>query len=809
MTSTSPFRDDLEGVGLVAEAPTHAEAEPVSEASGPVSPPFLEDLELREGVELLEDDEFSRAGEIDREAEGLSTHATEEALGHFEDLVAEEALPEAEYETSPGWPAESLESELGGLTGVLRRARERFVLLADIRAGQKSEKELTNKIFFLRHPGRQGTAIGRDEPELAREWLEIRDRLVIPLLLTGPYVGPLHAPAGTPVGPELRKGVPADAQLSPLAITLRGLRRAPYPQRATIAAIVVHNTSRGPAGRSKKGGYKRPAVEYALDYYIDGDGGFPHYVVDLNGTVYATCDERRIAHHAGWVHAGGAKLFKTTWTAPGWWSRVWSKLGVATPLALLAKGAPSPNHRTIGIELIILPDYTFTAEQYRALARLVVDIQRRNPDVQIPSAPSRGLLGHEDFAPVTGEGGRADAKGGWDPGAHRENPYFDWQRLWSEIQAVSPGFGASVRTEELAPAEVAGEEELAREEELAGEEEADLFEEALEPDSALLSEAPTGVFGKAIEQAILGAQIGAGNLDENALANAVFFHRHPNLRGTKLGPGQEALMEEWREILRALVRPALERARGGGAPTAAAHASTPNVPLGTLTHSAPGWDSFTYRFTPYDLEWTARFLHGEAGGRDDAENRAVLWTMFNRYAFFRNEITSWGRFGDFIRLYSTPLQPYLRSVGAARRHWSKCNAEYSNCDYVPMAERYGYYPGTRIPRGQLRQFLALQQRPWTSLSQSSRDLAQRALQGAIPNPIGTASEFGDTAVYFKDRHKRAPNRQEWIDFTKAYAAGKKWLWPSDSRPYDQFKRNVIFVNGRARNLRDGARVVAP
>lgn len=271
--------------------------------------------------------------------------------------------------------------------------------------------------------------------------------------LSGPAIGPMH---GQPLTRELRRGVAADAKLSPLAITLRGLRRAPYLQRATIAAIVVHNTSRGPANRSKKGGYRHPAVHYALNYYIDGDGGFPHYVIDFNGTIYATCDERRIAHHAGWVHPGGAKFFKLRWTAPRWWSRVWSPQGAVTPLNLLPKGARSPNHRTIGVELLILPDLSYTPEQYRALARLVVDIQRRNADVHIPSAPSRGLLGHEDFAPVTGKGGRADPKGGWDPGAHREKPYFDWQRVWVEIQAVAPGFGATGARElelELGPFE--------------------------------------------------------------------------------------------------------------------------------------------------------------------------------------------------------------------------------------------------------------------------------------------------------------------------------------------------------------------
>jgi N-acetylmuramoyl-L-alanine amidase/D-alanyl-D-alanine carboxypeptidase len=760
--------------------------------------PLLLEGEVQRGglSPFREDHEASGAYEGELEPGEMSTHATEEALDAAEHLFEGEIVPELEYEEFE--PEQELESEDGGFFDPIRRVYERVALRADIRAGQRDERELTNKIFARRHPDRADTPVDEQDPE----WREIRARLVLPELLTGPFIGPIHSAPGTPVGPELRKGVPAGAELSPLSITLRGLRKAPHEQPGPIAAIVLHNTSRGPANRAEKAGYSKPAVHYALNYYIGGDGGFPHYVVDFNGTIYATCDERRMAHHAGWVHKGGAKLFVTDWVKPEWWSRVWSKQGIKTPLNLLPKGARSPNARTIGIELMILPDLSYTEDQYRALARLVIDIQRRNPELRIGSAPSKALLGHEDFAPVTAEGGRADRKGGWDPGAHREDPYFDWQRLWSAIQAVSPGFGG---TSEPPPVPSL---ELAEELDAVHRFEFDDSTERLEPDSALLSEAP-GFWGGLVEQALLAAHIGAGNVDPNALTNTIFFHRHPELRGTRLQAGQEALMEEWRQIQRTLVQPALDRARGGTPSSGAAHPSTPSVPLGTLTHTAPGWDAFSYRFTPYDLEWTARFLHGEAGGRDDAENRAVLWAMFNRYAFFRNEIPSWGSFGDFIRQYSTPLQPYLRSVGAARRHWRKCNPQYTNCDYVPMAERYGYYPETTIPRGQLRRFLELQERPWSELSQSSRDLAQRALQGAIPNPIGPASEFADTAVYFRDKHDKTPTREEWLEFTKAFAASKKWLWPSDDTPYDQYKRNVIFVNGRARNLRDGARVTPP
>ena len=327
----------------------------------------------------------------------------------------------------------------------LARAVEGAILRADVAAGQRSEKDLTNKIFFMRHPGRRGTRIEKGETELAREWVEIRDRQVVPALLAGPRIGPIHDPAQIPPGPDLRRGVPPDAQLSPLSITLRGLRRSPQRQPGSIAAVVVHTTSRGPAGRSKASGYRVPAVKYALDHYIDGREGYPHYVIDLNGTIYATCDERFSAAHAGWVHAGGAATFRSGWTPPQWWSSVWSRFGATTPLDLLPAGARSPNSRTIGVELLILPNLAYTAEQYRSLARLIVDLPRRHPDLRIPSAPSRGLLGHEDVTPLTGESGREDARGGWDPGLTAATPTSTGTRSGPRSRRSRRGSGSGGR----------------------------------------------------------------------------------------------------------------------------------------------------------------------------------------------------------------------------------------------------------------------------------------------------------------------------------------------------------------------------
>jgi len=223
--------------------------------------------------------------------------------------------------------------------------------------------------------------------------------------------------------------------------------------------------------------------------------------------------------------------------------------------------------------------------------------------------------------------------------------------------------------------------------------------------------------------------------------------------------------------------------------------------LGVLTTQADG-GTFRYQFTPPDALWLARFIVGEAGGRDDADNRAVIWAMFNRYALFTRR--AYPTFHQFIRAYSTTLQPVLNSAGAAKRH-------RDNPNFVRTG---GVYPGTDIPKGQLRQFLELQRRPWTDLPQAARQLAWSALKGDVANPIGNASEFASTRVYFHDKYKRWPTPDEWRTFTITFAAshtpgGKRpWTWIGDVAGLNQSK-NAFFVDERASALPANAIRVSP
>lgn len=309
--------------------------------------------------------------------------------------------------------------------------------------------------------------------------------------------------------------------------------------------------------------------------------------------------------------------------------------------------------------------------------------------------------------------------------------------------------------------------------------------------------------GPSAERALILPQIAVGNRDENGLTNFVFWLRHPELKGQKLAKGQDRLIAEWIQIRDSIVRPALAQL-GGAAP---ASSGTGTGKLGTLVADLPG-RRFTYAFTPDDLLWTARFITGEAGGRDDAQNRAVLWAMFNRYAFFRDKVPSWGSFGSFLRKYSTPLQPYLKTYDQVKAHVAKCNPSFDSpgCNYQPTSTEV--YPGTNVRKGQLKTFLALQRKSWAELSPTARSLAEQMLTGRIPNGIGNASEFADTAVYFRRKHGRTPTRAEWEQYTRDFARQKKWIW-QERAPYDQYRNNVLFINGAARAFPPNATRVVP
>jgi hypothetical protein len=359
------------------------------------------------------------------------------------------------------------------------------------------------------------------------------------------------------------------------------------------------------------------------------------------------------------------------------------------------------------------------------------------------------------------------------------------------------------------------------------------------PGSSLLERVQTALRGGLWSLAV-GLAIAAGNRDIDQLTNMIFFARHPELKGRRIRRGERALEDEWKAIASGIVRPALDAVLRGSpaapSPSAPAEGATPRGqlpqgPFGTLSAQLPGGTTFSYRFTPEDAVWTARLILGEAGGRDDAENRAVLWTMFNRYALFAHPDSHFGKqyvretgkrlyptFAEFVRTYSTTLQPYLRSFDAVERAKRYARERPDRFTWVPEGGTFRDGKGRIVEKGQLAEHLRLQQRPWNDPKlTTSRTLVEAAIDGRVPNPIGLASNFADTVAYYRQRYKKPPDwpsgrpwpsDEQWREFTNAHARSKGWVWigPRDDLP--QYGKNSFFVDRRLADLhRRGEQVV--
>ena len=92
--------------------------------------------------------------------------------------------------------------------------------------------------------------------------------------------------------------------ISPLARASKfGLNTRGGARRYPVYGLIVHTTGGGPARRARlnlksKSKNCKVALDCALKIYAGGEG-FPHYVIDYDGTIVCTCSEGHIAWHSG------------------------------------------------------------------------------------------------------------------------------------------------------------------------------------------------------------------------------------------------------------------------------------------------------------------------------------------------------------------------------------------------------------------------------------------------------------------------------------------------------------------------------
>lgn len=217
-------------------------------------------------------------------------------------------------------------------------------------------------------------------------------------------------------------------------------------KRAAVFGLCLHTTGSGILARARKTG--QSPVDVALAWYKrsqgetgrNGENGYPWggpgYLIGHHGEIHQLADDDILTNHAGGPYR--AEYLSGAWTSlcsaetVRRWRAQWP--GVKSPQHLYPSTTPNADY--VGCEMIptgpgqgtpMAPGLRFTLAQHDAAILLGRDLAARHG---WPTGWQRmpRLLGHEDVQPVAPKPfGRSDAGGGWDPGALREKPYFDFE----------------------------------------------------------------------------------------------------------------------------------------------------------------------------------------------------------------------------------------------------------------------------------------------------------------------------------------------------------------------------------------------
>jgi hypothetical protein len=370
----------------------------------------------------------------------------------LEDEELDEAWLDGEEDGGQRPSALTAEDEAG-----LRSLWEPALIAMAVARGERDENRLANLVFDRRHPERNGTVLRAGEPgfaTLASEWRAVRDTLVRPQLAKlsstpAPPAPPAPAsPAATGRAARWRSHL-----ARPAARQWVG-RERPGQWAQSVYGLVVHTT--GGSLVCKAVLRRQDPTAVATDHYYRSHG--THYVCGWSGAaggqLVQVAEDRYRANGVGVAEQlrsvrGGRWTDDVAAVAAEQWRRRWPDR--AHPLALLP-GTTSANAAYVHVEMPpavvpwckhigpgglaaepMRPGLRYTRAQHETIADLAVELAARHGWTGAWWDTPQ-LLGHEDLSPIS----RNDKGGGWDPGALRAEPWFDWAFVKDRIKRAVP-----------------------------------------------------------------------------------------------------------------------------------------------------------------------------------------------------------------------------------------------------------------------------------------------------------------------------------------------------------------------------------
>lgn len=221
-------------------------------------------------------------------------------------------------------------------------------------------------------------------------------------------------------------------------------KKRPRKYRKKTYGLVVHTTGSGVTSKAIK--KKKDVLSLCLDRYLKTGGAT--YLNGWVGHLIQMANDFELAYGASVKE----QLHQHPWDAnvsaitSNTWEDRWEHLeGVDSPLDLFPTNYANSCYvhvemppvfgydqrdKLVQLAEAMRPGLWFTKAQHDNVVLLAIDLADRNnwPDKWWRTGR---LVGHEDVSPHT----RHIESGGWDPGALRTKPRFDWDYVYAGIEA--------------------------------------------------------------------------------------------------------------------------------------------------------------------------------------------------------------------------------------------------------------------------------------------------------------------------------------------------------------------------------------